>query len=148
MIKVILKSDVAGIGRSGEVKQVKDGFARNYLLPKQLALPATDFNLKKVETQQKITQAKRLLEIKKAQEIASRLDNLSVTVAVEVNEEGKPYGGLSAQDIAKAIQAEGAEVDKKSIVLDGPIKELGIYDVTIKLHSEVTAKAKIWVVKK
>lgn len=148
MIKVILKSDVEGLGKSGEVKQVKDGFARNYLLPKQLVLPATEFNLKKVEIQQKKTQAKRLLETKKVQEIAGRLDSLSVTVAVEVNEEGKLYGGLSAQDIAKAIQAEGIDVDKKSIVLAGPIKELGIYDVPIKLHSEVTAKVKIWVVKK
>lgn len=148
MIKVILKSDVEGLGKSGEVKQVKDGFARNYLLPKQLVLPATEFNLKKVEIQQKKTQAKRLLETKKVQEIAGRLDSLSVTVAVEVNEEGKLYGGLSAQDIAKAIQAEGIDVDKKSIVLVGPIKELGIYDVPIKLHSEVTAKVKIWVVKK
>lgn len=148
MIKVILKNDVAGLGKSGDVKQVKDGYARNYLLPRQLALIATECNLKNVEIEQKKMQAKRVLEIKKAQEFAGRLSNLSVTITVEVNEDGKPYGGLSVQDIAKAIQAEGVEVDKKSIVLETPLKELGIYDVNVKLHPEVLTKVKIWVVKK
>ncbi len=148
MKKVILKSDVAGLGKVGDVKQVKDGFVRNYLLPRQLVLPATEANLKKVKIEREKIEAKRNLEIKKAQEVASRLGKLSVTMMVEVNDEGKPYGGLSCADIAKAIGAEGIDVDKKNIVLDAPLKELGIYDVSVKLHSEVITKVKIWVVKK
>lgn len=148
MVNVILREDVAGIGKSGDLKQVKDGFARNYLFPRKLALEATDSNLKHVEAEAKKKAAKKGLEKKKAQELASRLVNFSVTIAVEVNEDGKLYGSLSAQDIAKAVSAEGVDVDKGSIVLEAPLKELGIFDLDIKLHQEVIAKIKVWVVKK
>lgn len=148
MIKVILREDVAGIGRAGDVKQVKDGFARNYLLPKDLALMATDNNLKKIEGAQKKLESKRALEKKNAEEAAQKLASISLTIAVEVNEEGKLYGSLSAQDIARALASEGTEIDKKNIILNGPVKELGIFDADIRLHPEVTAKIKVWVVKK
>jgi large subunit ribosomal protein L9 len=148
MIKVILKEDVTGLGKSGEVKQVKDGFARNFLFPRNLALIATGYNLEQIEADAKKKETKNALEKKKAQELAQRLANLSVTIAVEVNEEGKLYGSLTQQDIAKAVSAEGAEIDKKSIALDSPIKELGIYDLDMKLHPEVISKVKVWVVKK
>jgi large subunit ribosomal protein L9 len=148
MIKVILRESVEGIGRSGEVKQVKDGFARNYLFPKNLALVATDNNLKKIEGERKKVESKLILEKKKAEEVAAKFAGLSVTIAVEVNAEDKLYGSLTAQDIAKAVSAEGFEIDKKSILLDGPIKSLGIFDLDVKLHPEVVAKIKLWVVKK
>jgi len=148
MLKVILKEDVIGLGKSGEVKQVKDGFARNFLLPKKLALEATGANLKQVEAESKKRAAQRALEKKKAQEVAERLNNFSVTITVEVNEDGKLYGSLTAQDIAKSISVEGVELDKKNIVLNAPIKELGIYDLDVRLHSEVMVKIKVWVVKK
>ncbi len=147
MIKVILKNDVVGLGCSGEIKLVKDGYARNYLLPQQLALLASESNLKTIEMQQKKLQAKELSEFKKAQEFAVRLENLSVTITVEVNEEGRLYGSLTAPDIAKAISAEGIDIDKKSIILNAPLKELGIYDISVKLHPQVSAKVKIWIVK-
>ena len=148
MIKVVLKGDVAGVGRTGDVKQVKDGFARNFLLPRNLASVATDHALKQVEIDQKKKEAKKALEKKKAQELAEKFNNLSVTMAVEVNEDGKLYGSLSAQDVEKALSAEGIEIDKKMILLASPIKDLGIYDLDIKLHPEVAVKIKVWVVKK
>ena len=148
MIKVILKEDVAGVGRAGEAKQVKDGFARNFLFPKKLALIATNNSIKQIETEQKNRETKRELQKKKAEGLAAQLANLPVTIAAEVNEEEKLYGGLGAADIAKAIESEGVSIDKKCIVLDAPIKELGIYDIEIKLHADVVSKVKVWVVKK
>ncbi|HQP92241.1 MAG TPA: 50S ribosomal protein L9 [Candidatus Omnitrophota bacterium] len=148
MIKVILKEDVLGIGRSGEVKQVKDGFARNFLFPKKLALEATGANLKQVELEAKKREAQNALEKKKAQEVAERLNNFSVTITVEVNEDGKLYGSLTAQDIVKSISVEGVELDKKNILLQAPIRELGIYDADVRLHPDVSTKIKVWVVKK
>ena len=148
MIKIVLKGDVAGVGKTGDVKQVKDGFARNFLLPRNLASVATDHALRQVEIDQKKKETKKVLEKKKAQELAEKFNNLSVTMAVEVNEDGKLYGSLSAQDVEKALSAEGIEIDKKMILLTSPIKDLGIYDLDIKLHPEVAVKIKVWVVKK
>ena len=148
MIKVVLKGDVAGVGRMGDVKQVKDGFARNFLLPRNLDSVATDHALRQVEIDQKKKETKKALEKKKAQELAEKLNNLSVTMAVEVNEDGKLYGSLTAQDIEKALSAEGIEIDKKMILLASPVKDLGIYDLDIRLHPEVAVKIKVWVVKK
>lgn len=148
MMKVILREDVTGVGRLGDIKQVKDGFARNFLLPKKLAMEASDYNLKQVEMDQKKKDVKQQLEKKKAEEVAAKLQNLSVTMAAEVNEDEKLYGSLSAQDIAGAISQEGIDIDKKSIVLETPIKELGIYDLEVRLHPQVLAKIKVWVVKK
>lgn len=148
MVKVILKEDVSGLGKSGDVKQVKDGFARNYLFPQKLALEASAANLKVVEAVAKKRQAQRQLEKNKALEVAAALSNLSVTLTVDVNEEGKMYGSLTTLDIARAVSAEGIEIDKKSILLDAPLKELGIFDLEVKLHPEVVSKIKVWVVKK
>lgn len=148
MLKVVLKSDVAGIGRTGDLKTVKDGFARNYLFPQGLAVTATEQAIRQIEQDQKKRQNKMDQEKKKAEELSSRLNNLSLTLTVEVNEEEKLYGSLTIQDIQKALGAEGIEVDKKAILLAAPIKDLGIYDIDIKLHPEVESKIKVWVVKK
>jgi len=148
MLKVILREDVAGCGKAGEAKQVKDGFARNFLFPRNLALAASDEALRQIELDQNNKKSKKDLEIKKAQEAALRLAGLSLTITAEVNEEEKLYGSLNASDIAAAIAAEGVEVNKKAIVLETPIKELGIYDIEVRLHPEVTSKIKVWVVKK
>jgi large subunit ribosomal protein L9 len=148
MLKVILKEDVPGLGKAGEAKQVKDGYARNFLFPNNLVVLSTVNSIKQIEKEQKNREAKREQERKKAQEVAARLVNLSVTIAAEVNEEEKLYGSMGAQDIAKALEAEGIQIDKKSIHLKSPIKELGIYDVDVKLHADVVSKVKVWVVKK
>lgn len=148
MLKVVLRSDVPGIGRAGDVKQVKDGFARNFLLPQNLAVMATDHALKQMELEQKKRQARLTREKKKAEELALKLNGFSLTMAVEVNEEEKLYGSLTAQDIQKSLAGEGIDVDKKCILLETPLKALGIYDIDVRLHPDVTVKIKVWVVKK
>jgi len=148
MLKVVLRSDIPGIGRAGDVKQVKDGFARNFLLPQNLAVEATDHALKQMELEQKKRQARLAQEKKKAEELAQKLNGFSLTMTVEVNEEEKLYGSLTAQDIQKSLAAEGIDVDKKCIVLEAPLKALGIYDIDVRLHPDVTSKIKVWVVKK
>ncbi len=148
MIKVILREDVKGLGRTGDVKQVKDGFARNFLLPNDLAFMATDHNLRRIEQEKKKLESQRAQEKKKAQELADRLANFSLTLTMEATEDGKLYGSLTAQEISRALAAEGIALDKEDIVLASPIKELGIYDVEARLPSDVTAKVKVWVVKK
>lgn len=146
--KVILRDDVAGLGKSGDVRQVKDGYARNFLLPRNLALLATGQNLKQIESEKKKKEAQQLLEKKKAQDLAEKLSGLSLTMAVEVNEQEELYGSLTANDIAKAVAAEGIALDKKCLVLEQPIKCLGIYDLEVRLYSGVDAKLRVWVVKK
>ncbi|MFH0876856.1 MAG: 50S ribosomal protein L9 [Candidatus Omnitrophota bacterium] len=146
--KVILRDDVPGLGKSGDVRQVKDGFAHNFLLPRNLALLATDQNLKQIESEKKKKENRQLLEKKKAQDLSEKLSTLSLTMAVEVNEAEELYGSLTVNDIVKALSAEGVDLDKKCIVLEQPIKNLGIYDLEIRLCFDVSAKLKVWVVKK
>ncbi len=146
--KVILKEDVSGLGKAGEVKRVKKGYARNFLLPRNLALVASDHALKQVALENAKREAARTKEEKRARDLAERLKGVSLTLAVEVNEEDRLYGSLIEFDIAKALAAEGIEVDKKMIVLEDPIKDLGIFDVPIKIGAGITATVKVWVVKK
>jgi large subunit ribosomal protein L9 len=148
MKKVILKEDVSGLGRAGEVKQVKNGYARNFLLPRNLALVASDHALKQVALENAKCAAAKTKEQKRAQELAEKLKGISLTLAVDVNDEDRLYGSLIEYDIAQALAAEGVEVDKKMIVLEDSIKDLGIFDIPIKLGAGVTATVKVWVVKK
>lgn len=147
-MEVILSKDVPGIGKAGAVVKVKDGFAINYLLPKGLALPSTSGNLKKLkqEKQQKeVLQEKVKLEAEKLKE---KLAVLSLTIPVLVHEEGKLYANIGAQDISRALKEEGFEIEKSAILLEEPIKAIGIYEIPVKLHPEVSLKLKMWIVKK
>lgn len=148
-MKVILKEDIKKLGRAWEIVIVKDGFARNFLFPKGLALEAKGANLKIKET---ISQSKAILEEKekkKALDLLGKLENASFTLALEANTEDKLYGSLNAAELAKFLkETEGYEIDKKNIILDEPIKSLGVYNIEVKLHPEVSAKIKIWIVKK
>ena len=146
-MEVILKSDVDKIGKAGSVVEVKDGFARNFLLPNGLAIPCNSSNLKKIEDekQKKVQDYEKTK--KEAQGLQAKLAALSLTIPVLAQDE-KAYGSITINDIAQALKDEGFEIDKNCILLDEPIKSLGIYEVSIRLHSEVTAKVKIWIVKK
>ena len=147
-MKIILSKDVQRLGKVGDVIKVKDGFARNYLFPKKLATTATDQNLKLIE-QQKVRQAALDAQKRKeAEELAEKLNKLSCTVTAEVNDLDKLYGAVTEADIVKALEVEGFSIDKKSIVLEKPIEELGIFDVSIKIHPDVAAKIRLWVAKK
>ncbi|OGS44793.1 MAG: 50S ribosomal protein L9 [Elusimicrobia bacterium RIFOXYD2_FULL_34_15] len=147
-MKIILKQEVKGLGKVGDVKNVKDGFGRNFLLPQGLALEANERNLKIIEREKVKSLNTQKAEIEKAQEYAKKLSTVSITIPVEVGEENKIFGSVGAADISEAIKTEGFDVDKKSIILENPLKELGAFDISVKVHPEVTAKIKIWIVKK
>lgn len=147
-MEVILSKDIQTLGKVGEVVKVKDGYARNYLIPKRFAYAATPANLKKIEQQEKKCKAQYDQDKKEAKEFAIKLKKASCTLSVEVNDLDKLYGSVTENDIAKALEIEGFIVDKKSIIIEKSIEELGIFEVGINLHAEVTAKIRLWVTKK
>ena len=148
-MEIILIKDVDKIGRMGSVLKVKDGFARNFLFPRHLAMPATTANLKRIEQEAKKIADLQQREKEKALDLSSRLSGTSITIPVIAHDEDKLYGSVSAADIIEALNQEGvAEFSSEAIILNEPIKSIGVYEVMIKLHPEVSAKIKVWVVKK
>ena len=145
---IILTQDLEHLGRSGEVVKVKDGYARNYLLPRQLAMAATASNIKRMEKDRARREALYQEQKQQAQARAAELSKVSLTMAVEVNDQEKLYGAVTDAEILKALETEGQKVDKKSLVVAKAIEELGIFEVGVKLHPEVTAKVRLWVTKK
>lgn len=144
---IILRQDFESLGQAGQVVSVKDGYARNFLIPKGIAYLANEANKKRYENDVK-QQAWRLNRDKKiAEDLAVKLENVSCTISVQVGEEDKMFGSVTSQNIAEALAGQGFEVDKRKILLEEPIKSLGIYSVPIKLHAEVEATVKVWVVK-
>ena len=146
-MKVILKSDVDRLGKNGDVVTVAAGYARNFLLPRGLALEASKKNMELVEILQKKEQKAQVKKKEEAEALAGKLEQVSLTVNKQAGENDKLFGAVTAMEIAEALEKEGLEVDKRKIVLEEPIKALGIYSVPVKLHAEVTAKVKLWVVK-
>ncbi len=147
-MQVILRQDVKRAGNASDVVDVADGVARNYLLPRKLALRATSGNLKVIENEKKVTVVKMEKEKQNAQAAANRLSGVSITIAVEVGEEDKLFGSVTAQDIGEALAKEGTESDKNKIALEEPRKELGVFQIEVKMHPEVSGGFKLWVVKK
>jgi large subunit ribosomal protein L9 len=147
-MEVILKEDIAKLGSAGEIVKVKEGYARNYLIAKGLAMEVSPANMKVVEFQKKARVAKEGEKKKKAQEIANKLSSISCTIPAQAGESDKLFGSVTNSDIADALTQEGVVVDKKDIVLEEEIHKLGIYYANVKLHPEVSQKVKIWVVKK
>ena len=147
-MKVILMGDVKDIGAMGDIVDVKDGFARNFLFPKNLARLAIGSNLKIIEDIKKKKVLAALREKKEAEEMKAKIASLSCTIPVEAGEDDKLFGSVTSQDISRAFELEGLVVEKQKVILEEPIKKLGVYNVSIKLHPEVTAEVKVWVVKK
>ena len=145
-MKVILKADVKDLGHMGEVVNVKDGFARNYLVPQGLAAEANTKNVKALEHETKKIQEMAKKVKSGASGLAEQIAAAKVTIKAKAGEEEKLFGSVTSMDIADALKAEGIEIDKKKIHLDEPIKRLGEYTVTIKLHSEVSAQLNVQVV--
>ncbi|HHE54172.1 MAG TPA: 50S ribosomal protein L9, partial [Caldithrix abyssi] len=133
--------------KTGDVVKVKDGYARNFLIPKGIAYLASKENKKRLENELKLKSWRVEKEKLAAEELAKKLANVSCTIPVQVGEEDKLFGSVTSQNIAEALAAQGIEVDRRKIQLEEPIKSLGIYSVPIKLHSEVEATVKVWVVK-
>lgn len=146
MVQLILKQDVEHLGSAGDVVDVKPGYARNYLLPHGLALEATEGNLKRLQEETRREEKAAEREKEQARDLAEKLEGQSVTFSVRAGEEGQLFGSVTAADIAERLQADGLQVDESWIDLDGPIKQLGVYTVSVGLHSEVRPEFKVWVV--
>ncbi len=146
-MKVILRQNIDKLGKIGQIVDVKDGYALNYLIPKGFAYVAVKGNVKALEEEKKIVEKRNLQELKAAELLASELEKISVTIPVQVGEEDKIFGSVTTQMIADALKEKGHEIDKRKIELEEQIKTLGIYNVNIKLHPSVSAKIKVWVVR-
>jgi large subunit ribosomal protein L9 len=142
-MEVILRDHVEHLGRRGEIVKVADGYARNYLLPRKLALPATDANRKWVERERKLAEARDVEERGAAEAIATRLNALELQINRRVGENDQLYGSVTNADIAELLTSKGFEIDRRKILLPDPIKTLGSNTVPVKLHREVTAQLKV-----
>jgi len=147
-MNIILMENVEKLGTVGDVVKVKNGYARNYLLPRQLGVAATTGNVKRVEKEKTKRLAVWEAEKKEAELKAEQLSKVSLTVSVEVNDQEKLYGAISESDIIEAFHKEGQQIDKKSLVLEKPVDDLGIFEIGVKLHPQVIAKIRLWVTKK
>jgi large subunit ribosomal protein L9 len=147
-MEVILLRDVEKVGRRGEVVQVRDGFGRNFLLPRALAVPANEKNRSVLETEKKHAVKRRALEKEEAAKLVERIKKISIRLEVKTGETGKLFGSVTAQDLAEALKAQGIAVDKKQIHLPEPIRALGIHSVTVELDPEVKIALQVEIVSK
>jgi len=142
-MKVILTSDVAGTGKAGEIKEVKDGFARNALIPKGLAVEANKANVTLLEQKKASVQHKADVELQNAEKTASLLKGKTFKLVAKAGEGGKLFGSITAKDVAAVLKREGFDIDKRKLVLTAEIKNYGTHEVEAKLHRGVTAKFNI-----
>lgn len=145
-MKVILIKDVKAQGKKGEVIEVSDGYAKNFLLKNNLAIEATSVNLNSLKISKEAADHRKAVEKAEAEEIAKKLNGMTLTISMKVSETGKIFGALNTQSIADALEKEGVTIDKKKIVLPEPIKTIGAHTVTVKPYAEVSAKLKVVVV--
>jgi len=146
-MEVILRDHVEKLGKRGEIVKVSDGYARNYLLPRKLALPATEGNRKHVERERKKMEVRESEEKGQAEAIAARLAAIDITIARRVGETEQLYGSVTSADITEFLKEKGFDVDRRKLILPEPIKTIGEHDVPLKLHREVTVPLKVKVVK-
>ena len=146
-MEIILREDVQHLGKTGEVVKVKDGYARNFLLPKGLAYPATEGNKKRIAFEADRVAKKRAVEREAAQGEAGKLEGVQLTFPMKVGEEDRLYGSVTASDIQRKLEELGIHVDKRKIDLHEPIRELGDFQVGIKIHPEVRPQVRVTVVK-
>jgi len=146
-MEIILRQAVENLGKPGDVVKVKNGYARNYLLPHNLAYEATPGNLKRIQQERERLEAAESQRRGSAQEIATKLEQVSLTFSARVGEEGKLFGSVTASDIAQQLSQQGFEIEKRQIDLHEPIKSLGVYRVPVRLHADVKPEVRVWVIK-
>lgn len=146
-MEVILREAVDKLGHPGDVVNVSAGFARNYLLPRGVAYEATPGNLKRIAQEKGRLEAAENTRRESAQELAARLTPISLTFSARVGDEGKLFGSVTSSDIAHQLEAQGIHLERRMIDLHEPIRALGIYKVPVKLHADVQAEIKVWVIK-
>lgn len=145
-MNVILKDDVKKVGKMGDIVNVADGHARNYLIPKGLAIEANTKNIKSLEHEKRIMQDKAKKLKNSAQDLASRISEMTLVIKAKAGDEEKLFGAVTTMDIAEALRSEGVEIDKKKILLDEPIKRLGSYSVNVKFHHDVLTQLTVQVI--
>lgn len=145
-MKVILKEDIPNLGKAGQIVNVKDGYARNFLFPKGLALLADEKNMKLLEYQKKKIEEEAKKKRQDAQSIAERLSQVNLKITAKAGEDQKLFGSITSKDIANALEKEGFAIDKKQITVLEPIKRIGEYEVEVKLHENITAKVKVTII--
>jgi len=145
-MKVILLEDVKGVGKKGQIINAADGHARNYLLPRKLAVEATDHNLRELEDKKKAVENRKRKEYLEALELKKKLESIGITVRVKTGGSGKLFGSVTNKEVAEALALQGMAIDKKRITVPEPIKTLGEKTVEIKLYTDVTANVKVNVV--
>jgi large subunit ribosomal protein L9 len=146
-MKVILLADVKGTGKKGEVREVSEGYARNFLIPRKLAIPATEGNMNALKDQKQREERKKAEELQKAKELAEKLKGITVKLATKAGEGGRVFGSITSKQISQALKEQHKlDVDKKKILLNDPIRSLGVTKVPVKLHPEVTATLSVHVV--
>ncbi|MBS3999257.1 MAG: 50S ribosomal protein L9 [Desulfobulbaceae bacterium] len=145
-MRIILRQDILNLGKMGQIVTVKDGYARNYLIPRSYAYFATDSAVKRLEVEKK--QRAKKLEHEKviAEKLASQISDVQVSIAMKVGEEGKLYGSVTPAMIAQELSLRGHDIDRRVIIIEDAIKTLGVFDAKVKLHPEVIATIKVWVI--
>ncbi len=146
--EIVLMKDVQGLGAQGDIRRVSLGYARNYLFPRALAAPATPRAIKALEIEKKKKEAEARRALEKIRRDAEALSKASCTIPMQAGEDGKLFGAVTAQHIAEALEKGGFVVEKRQVELPEPLKELGVFSVTIRLHPEVASVVKVWVVEK
>lgn len=147
-MQLILREDVDNLGRTGQVVNVRDGYGRNYLIPRGLAVPASDRSLKQLEHQKRMIEARDRKLRKDAEAYKIQLEKTSVNIAKPVGEEDRLFGSVTTREIAEALEAAGVNVDKKKIELDQPIRTIGVHTAKVRLSRDMVAEVKVWVVAK
>ncbi len=145
-MKVILREDVEKLGKAGEIVKVADGYGRNFLIPKQLAVPADVRNVRTLEHDKRVIEARAKKARKAAESLAEKIGAVSVTLPARAGEEGKLFGAITSRDIALALEKAGVPVDRKLVLLDEPIKQLGDYRVKIKVGTDIVPEISVSVV--
>lgn len=146
-MEVILLESLPPLGNRGDTVKVKPGYARNYLFPRKFAILATAANKRVFEESERVKHRRDIIEMRSAKDRAGKLADVSCTITVKVGEDDKLYGSVSAVDISKELASQGFEIEKRQVLLEEPIKKIGVYTVDVKLHREVTVPIKVWVVK-
>jgi large subunit ribosomal protein L9 len=147
-MKVILTQDVDQVGKAGQILDVAPGFGRNFLVPRGLAMAATSRSIAQVEHRKRIVADKLAREVKDAEALKARIETVACKIAREAGEEDKLFGSVTSRDIADALHEEGIDIDHRKIQIDTPLRNLGVFEVSVKLGSQVAAKVKVWVVAK
>jgi large subunit ribosomal protein L9 len=146
-MRVILKQEVVNLGDAGDIVNVKPGYGRNYLIPRGLAIEATDGSIHQAEHQKRVAESIRRKNLSLAKELQAKLEGTAVSIRRETGEDDKLFGAVTNRDVADALAAEGVEIDRRMIHLSDPIRNIGLFTVPVRLHRDVTANVRVYVIR-